>query len=84
MDKHTQDPRDMRIISPDPVEPRAYSTARDAVDALIALYERNTEFLVGAFKAAANSPRRFFYIFIVNTPSTTTWWSSPRRLRREI
>ncbi|MCO5730861.1 AMP nucleosidase [Rhizobium sp. SSA_523] len=37
------------IISPDAYEPQVFSDADKAVDALIALYERNTGFLIEAF-----------------------------------
>ncbi|MDE1159260.1 MAG: AMP nucleosidase [Neorhizobium sp.] len=41
------------FISPTPAEPRVFDDAVEAVDALIALYERNTGFLIDAFGALA-------------------------------
>ena len=49
MDKKTHEPNDAHILSPEPFEPQAFSDAREAVDALIALYQRNTGFLTEAF-----------------------------------
>lgn len=42
------------IISPEPSAPRTYNDAREAVDALSALYRRNTAFLRDAFDAVAH------------------------------
>ena len=39
----------VNFISPEPYEPQAFNNATEAVDALTALYERNTDFLIDAF-----------------------------------
>ncbi|TPW29418.1 AMP nucleosidase [Martelella alba] len=42
------------IIRPEPVEPRHFGDAREAVEAIKALYKRNTRFLIDAFVGLAN------------------------------
>ncbi|CAH0340120.1 AMP nucleosidase [Rhizobium sp. CECT 9324] len=39
----------VNFISPEPYEPQAFNNAAEAVDALTALYERNTSFLIDGF-----------------------------------
>lgn len=43
----------VNFISPEPYEPQAFNNAVEAVDALTALYERNTNFLIDAFGGLA-------------------------------
>ncbi|UJW76604.1 AMP nucleosidase [Rhizobium sp. SL42] len=43
----------VNFISPKPYEPQAFNNATEAVDALTALYERNTDFLIDAFGGLA-------------------------------
>jgi AMP nucleosidase len=43
----------LSFISPSPVEPQVFDNAEQAVDALTALYERNTKFLIDGFGALA-------------------------------
>ena len=45
----------LSYISPSAVEPQAFDNAEAAVDALTALYERNTKFLIDSFGALAKS-----------------------------
>ncbi|MBC7148108.1 MAG: AMP nucleosidase [Rhizobium sp.] len=44
----------INFISPDPFEPQVFTDAAAAVDALTALYERNTGFLIDGFASLAN------------------------------
>ncbi|MBW8300931.1 MAG: AMP nucleosidase [Hydrogenophaga sp.] len=44
----------INFISPDPFEPQVFTDAKAAVDALTALYGRNTSFLIDGFAALAN------------------------------
>ncbi|WP_454745263.1 AMP nucleosidase [Ciceribacter selenitireducens] len=44
----------INFISPDPFEPQVFTDAAAAVDALTALYERNTGFLIDGFTGLAN------------------------------
>lgn len=53
MDKRIFPTRPLPFISPDPYEPQVFDDPAAAVDALKALYERNTAFLCDAFKAVA-------------------------------
>jgi AMP nucleosidase len=43
----------LTFVSPSPYEPRVFDDPEEAVAALIDLYERNTQFLIGAFGALA-------------------------------
>ena len=43
----------INFISPDPFEPQVFTDAAAAVDALTALYERNTAFLIDGFASLA-------------------------------
>ncbi|MET3613223.1 AMP nucleosidase [Rhizobium aquaticum] len=54
MDKRIFPTRPLPFISPDPYEPQVFDDPAAAVDALKALYERNTAFLSDAFKAIAS------------------------------
>lgn len=56
----------LNVISPEPFEPVSFTTAEDAVQAIAALYERNTSFLRSAFEkiiqgGAAEGRYRAFY-----------------------
>ncbi|WP_099865088.1 AMP nucleosidase [Pararhizobium haloflavum] len=51
MDKKTFEQSDAQILSPEAFEPQSFSNAEAAVDALKALYARNTQFLTDAFKS---------------------------------
>ena len=44
----------INFISPDPLERQVFTDAKAAVDALTALYERNTAFLIDGFSALSN------------------------------
>lgn len=54
MDNRIFPARALPFISPDPFEPQVFDNAAAAVEALKALYERNTAFLCDAFKAVAS------------------------------
>lgn len=51
MDKRISSPRPVSFISPEPIEPQVFDDPADAVEALKALYKRNTDFLIDAFDA---------------------------------
>jgi AMP nucleosidase len=65
------------VTSPPPVERRSYTDAREAVDALRRLYERNTEFLREAFSGLADGPtaNNRFRAFYPELAITTTSFS---------
>ena len=54
MDKRISLSRPLPFISPEPFEPQVFDDPKAAVDALKALYERNTSFLCDAFMALAS------------------------------
>ena len=54
MNKRIQTTPPMTCHCPAPAERQAFDDAEQAVDALIALYERNTAFLIDAFQALAH------------------------------
>ncbi|HLP66203.1 MAG TPA: AMP nucleosidase [Rhizobium sp.] len=53
MNKRISTQTPINFISPEPYEPRVFTEAKPAVDALTALYERNTAFLIDAFGGIA-------------------------------
>ncbi len=53
MDKRISTQKPISFISPEPYEAQAFDDATNAVEALTALYERNTGFLIDAFEAIA-------------------------------
>lgn len=53
MDKRISSLPPLAFLSPDPIAPQSYDDPQHAVEALTALYERNTTFLTSAFAALA-------------------------------
>jgi AMP nucleosidase len=65
------------VSSPPPVEKRSFTDAREAVDALRALYERNTDFLREAFSSLSDgtAPVHRYRAFYPELAVTTTSFS---------
>ena len=75
MDQRISSTTHVNTVSPERVEPKAFNDAGEAVDALEALYERNTRFLIDSFTSLASgvpekTRYRTFYPMLSVTTST--------------